>query len=417
MATIKVRHLIKLRGGRDALPRYFWQPSSVLRQAGWAAQRVPDNWRDFTDPVELEGAAIAAAQRLNQALDRARASAPKPARAPSRPLPVLHTVADLIALYSASEGFSRLAPATKRGYRQCLERIELWAGPEPVKAIDFARIEKLKAGMRTTPSFRNHVIVVLRLLLERAVKLGWIARNPAARPELRATEPSGLVWPREAVTAFVDTADRLGRHSIGTAVFLNEWIGQRQGDVLRLPRSIVRTGVLTIRQRKTGAAVTLPIDRVPALQHRLEQEFARHDRAIEPTQLIVDETTGRAYQADRFRHLFAMIRGELAAYQPSFPVDYLLPGRSADDPLAFTVRTTDLQFMHLRHTAVVRLQEANCEDSVIAAVTGHSHRSIGAILQLYGKRTRALARLAFDRRLAAEGNDSSRGNRCEQNGK
>jgi hypothetical protein len=43
----------------------------------------------------------------------------------------------------------------------------------------------------------------------------------------------------------------MGRHSIGTAVMLDEWLGQRQGDILKLPRSIYRAGVLSIRQSKT----------------------------------------------------------------------------------------------------------------------------------------------------------------------
>jgi integrase len=263
--------------------------------------------------------------------------------------------------------------------------------------------------MAATPSFANAVIRVLRILLGRAVKLGWIPRNPAEKPGLQGTDPSGLIWPREAVAAFVAAADRMGRHSIGTAVMLDEWLGQRQGDILKLPRSVYRAGVLSIRQSKTGAGVSLPIDLVPQLAQRLAEEMARVDarfagQPVKPAQLIVDEATGHAYAADRFRHLFADVRAEAAKTHPSFQVDYLLPGRTMDDPDAFRIKMTDLWFMHLRHTAVTRLAEAECEIPLISAVTGHSPKSVQEILSRYLVRTRKLAKLAFQRRLAAEGN-------------
>jgi hypothetical protein len=394
MATIKVRHLISRTFNRHVV--YYWQPSARLRGMGWAPQRLPDD-------LSL---AIAQAEALNLAVDASRTAIA--AAAPAKPTQLARdprSIDALIALYRKSEDWARLAPATRRGYAQCLERIQLWAGPAPVAAIDWPRIDKLSLRLQATPAMRNAVLRVLRLLLGRAKKLGWVAANAAERPGLHGLAPSGLIWPREAVAAFVTAADALGRHSIGTAVMLNEWIGQREGDVLRLPRSIWRAGSLQIRQSKTGVAVSLPIDAVPALSRRLADELARidaHGWLATPAQLIVDESNGHAYSADRFRHLFAAIRDDAAELQPSFAVDYLLPGRRMEDPDAFTVRMTDLWFMHLRHTAVTRLEEAECDLSLIAAVTGHSHKSILTIIERYGRRTRKLAHLAFTRRLAAE---------------
>jgi hypothetical protein len=92
---------------------------------------------------------------------------------------------------------------------------------------------------------------------------------------------------------------------------------------------------------------------------------------------------------DRFRHLFAEVRAEAAKAHPAFQVDYLLPGRAMDDPDAFTIKMTDLWFMHLRHTAVTRLAEAECEIPLISAVTGHSPKSVQEILSRYLVRTEA----------------------------
>jgi hypothetical protein len=92
----------------------------------------------------------------------------------------------------------------------------------------------------------------------------------------------------------------------------------------------------------------------------------------------------------------------------------LLPGRSIDDPYCFTVKMTDLWFMHLRHTAVPRLAEAGCEVPLISAVTGYSPKSVDQILSRYLIRTRAQAALAFQKRLAAEGNGYAADRKEEQ---
>jgi hypothetical protein len=64
---------------------------------------------------------------------------------------------------------------------------------------------------------------------------------------------------------------------------------------------------------------------------------------------------------------------------------------------------TQLTFMYLRHTAVTRQAEAECDATLIHAITGHSIVSVEAILRRYLVRTRKLARVAFQKRLDAEG--------------
>jgi len=66
------------------------------------------------------------------------------------------------------------------------------------------------------------------------------------------------------------------------------------------------------------------------------------------------------------------------------------------------VETKDLQFMHLRHTAVTRLGEDEVDETLIAAVTGHTLTSIHQILERYLIRTSKMARLAFQKRLDRE---------------
>lgn len=398
------------RPGKDGVTRYFWQPSARLRAEGWRLRRVPDDWESFTDPVALEAAAIAAAREITARMiegERTRAEYDADNAVVSQRDAGARTVDDLIRAYRASDDFGRLRSSTKKGYTDCLNKIGAWAGDAPVHAITPQRVQRLKTAMAKTPAYANAVVRVIRLLFSFARRAGWVKSNPADRPRLHASAPSGIIWPREAVAAFVEAADAMGRYSIGTAVELNAWMGQRQGDVLRLPRSIYRNGSLTLRQSKTGAGVCLPMNLVPHLRHRLEDELRRQAaRNPVPATIIVSEETGRPYVADNFRHLFATIRAKAAEAHPTFEIDQLLPGRDMDDPAAFVVRMEDLTFMHLRHTAVTRLAEADCETHLIAAVTGHAQKSVGQIIERYMVRTTKLARAAFAKRLAAEGLDA-----------
>ena len=79
-----------------------------------------------------------------------------------------------------------------------------------------------------------------------------------------------------------------------------------------------------------------------------------------------------------------------------------MPGRDMHDPQAFKIRMTDLTFMHLRHTGITRLGEAEVDPTLISTVSGHSLVTINAILARYMVRTSKMATLAFQRRLDAE---------------
>ena len=381
MARIKIRYLTEYSRVRRG-PRYFWQPSTVLRAQGWRIVRLPD----------IRAAAIVEAERLNAILDAWRRGEdttdqiPPAAKPPHRIRPALGTVDALIADYRGAEEFTRLRPTTRRGYEQNLVIISDWAGDAPVRTLTPKRIKTFYRKLRpTTPSKANAVVRVIRLLLEYGCSEDWIEANPARKVRLIGTPSTGRLWPREAVQLFARIADRMGRSSIGTAVILNEWLGQREGDLIRLSRSIYREGSLWIRQSKTGAQVKLPVDLVPHLRVRLEEEFARQAAAeVTATTLIVSEVTGRAYTGDNFRHVFATVRAEAAKEMPEI---------------------ADLWFMHLRHTAVTRLFEAGCELSWITEVTGHkSIKTCEIIIDRYLIHTGKLARLAFEKRLEKERN-------------
>ena len=233
------------------------------------------------------------------------------------------------------------------------------------------------------------------VVFEFARRSDKIAINPAARAGVRYKPKAPVIWPREAVAHFVAAADARGRHSIGTAVTLNEWFGQRKTDLLVLSRKVYRDGGFHFQQSKTGARVVLPVDLVPHLVERLEAEDARQpaiglaDRAI-----LIDEVTGQPYNAHTFDRVFAEIRAAAAETMKDVAVPF-----DPDKREPFTA----LWFSRLRHTAVVRLAEAGCSTLQIATVTGHSPVTVDMIMKHYWLPSCGQAAAAFKKRLEHEG--------------
>ena len=386
MAKVKVRYFVKLRGAEG--PRYFWQPSGTLRELGWKSERLPE---DLT-------AAIARAQQLNAELDAWRKGEPAPQAETTRPkatprkgAPQHGTISHLIQLYRQSR-FYPTNPKTQRSYEQNLRVIEGWAGDATVAAIGPKRVQKLYDGLRVkTPSKANAVITMLRILLSHGVREQIIRTNAAEKPGLISQPFSGKLWPRDAVDLFVEVADRAGLHSVGTAVVINHWLGQRQADVLTMKRAAYRNGILHVTQRKTNARVEVPHS--PMVEARIEAELDRQKaRKIETTPeaaLLLCETTGAPWKEDHFRHVFAEIRETTAE---KWGVFFLDDGSS--------VNMLELQFMHLRHTAITRLAIAGCTPLEIAGITGHTIKSVEQILDRYLVRTSDLAAAAAAKRLA-----------------
>lgn len=438
---MKVRHLVeKSSGGR---PIFYWQPSADLRMAGWQAMRLPDD----------RPAAIAKAEGLNLEVDawrRGEVSPNAPAAAALRgKRAAAGTVEALIADYKASRFWLKLAQRTRDEYAWALELIATWAGdmpargitPPAVQAFYAAQLRRVEGSGRNrrvieTPAKAAAVIRVLRLLLGVGERLGYLpaGSNPAAKPGLelrRQREP--LLWSAAAVRHMAAAADRLGWRSIGTAILLNEWLGQREADILGLPPWSVDHGALMLQQGKTRRRVALPVHLVPHLVARLqgEAERARQEavagvvrasgfsnplariaaagavvqlRAAQAADkgrpvLLRHESTGREWNRHTFGHVFAEVRVAAAA---GIPADEArgLPALPAMPECA------RLRFMELRHTAVTRLHEAGVDELGIAGITGHTPGSVRAILDRhYLVRTAKAAEGAFRKRLAAEGGE------------
>lgn len=406
--ALKVPPYLVTKPGAGGATRHYWQPAKPLQAAGWASETLG------TDPVR----AFARARAINIALEGWRAGEPVPAGMPfvDRAEPTRRrgkvvergTVDDLFARFRASRFFKDLKPKTRTGYEWAMDVIGEVYGDEPARAVTAQDREALYGPMRKqTPAKANAVVRVGRLVWNLSQALGLpLDANPWEKARLKGLEKSGRPWPRAAIAAFVDCADRMGYTGVADAVALNHWLGQREGDILALPRTILSASEAPVRQGKGGIWVVLPLTMVPQIRARLALMKAR---AIVAPTAIVNHATGRAYNEHTFRHDVAAVRRVLAAGDaaraiapcPSFATDYVIRGRAslAD---AFTLQTSELVFKNLRHAAVLFLVEAGVSREWISAITGHTLKSIDTIIETYLVRTRAQAIQAFQRRMDHE---------------
>lgn len=368
MAIIKVK-FFTTRPRKNGSLRYFWQPTDALKQAGWKLTRLPDDYAE----------ALNAAAQINTQVDAWRAGlidTPTTARP--------GTVEAVIVAYKNNREYKDLAVKTKIDYERYLTLIDNWAGPEIAATITAKMVQDLYETLyHQTPAKAAYLVRVIRVLFNFAERQSMIPKNsnPATKPKLKYRAPKGRLWSAGAVQTFVEEADRSGHFAIGTAVMLNEWIGQRRGDIIALPLSAYQKGTLRIRQSKTGAEVELAINEVPALRARIEDQIRSNLKRPVPGTTIIQQESGQPYSGDWFAHAFMDIRDRAAKACPDL---------------------AEMVFMNLRHTAITRLTEAGCTLQEVAAISGHSFKAVQDIVDRYNVRTAKAARTALLKRVSAE---------------
>lgn len=373
MTTIKVKYMT-LRPRADGTRRYYWQPDAALRGAGWKLTPLG------TDEAD----AIRKAQEINARVDLWRAGdGGKPDTRPPG------SIAVLIDKYKASPKYKKLAPITRRDYDRCLVAIADWADDTPYILINSKMVQDLYAELKPRSERRAaYVIVVLRILFNYADKEGLIGKgsNPAASPDLDYAAKKGRLWSPESVAAFVAAADASGHFSVGTAAMLNEWIGQRPADVIKIRMDEIVNNCLLIRQNKTGAEVPLDLAELPPhITARVAQQVVRNKARPRPGVTLIQQddhtTNGQPFTDNLFSKAVRRVRDLGAKTEPAL---------------------AGLIFKDLRHTAVTRLSEASATTQEIAAITGHSLKTVETIIDRYNIRTTKMARNAFIKRRNAE---------------
>lgn len=397
--------------------RYYWEPSPKLRKANWKTLTLSSDLPRAIDEAKEQNAKVAQWQSGG-----------------ARPRQVAKfikqgTFADIIASYRASKHLT-LRRTTQRVDETALKLLGEWAGEQPLAWITRERVKVLRNNLcpragTIRPDERNvpgHAKAFHTLTTGRKVISWWIrekdldVKNPFQEFGLSAPPPRDEIWDRDCTQAITAAAIRAGKPSLGFALEVGEYLGQREEDIITLTDRQWKEITLQelqfdeglyqalksdhgpnagqvmgfkVRQSKTKRWIGAPIE--GDLRDRVEAAFAARRAAapdsIAPLPLFINESTGKPWVQSTFIHEFADARADAIAKAIE----------AGDDDLAQRLQL--LQFRDLRRTCVVRLGEIGMDDQGISAITGHKLGTIKKILEVYMPRTTVMAARAIVARI------------------
>lgn len=379
---LKIPYLTVRNWGAE--DKYYWQPSSKLRAAGWGPV-------DYQEPVDTpEGPRLLATEGEIIAHARARNAMIKGKKdqRQHRSAAVLRDWMD--AFQQDARYFGPLSDASKRQYQLNFRLLDDWAGDRPPGAISKTDALTLfdalvdGKGLRTAGAVLASLKRLYNWAETRERSRGMV--NPAAGLKLKSPPARNVRWEDheiEALIALADagTADLPPDPEFATAVAIAYYLGLRQGDMLRLRPadnitvrgrvdnlSIERPG-MQVTTEKTGSVVAVPYHSV------LAQRLDALER--DPMQPYVLTRTGRTYEVRWFRRQVELWRKTLAQ-KPGFEQ---VAGKTWHD---------------LRRSTVVKLAEIGLDAPVIRAVTGHSLKTIETMLEVYLVRSQSMTLRAIE---------------------
>ncbi|MEJ2457464.1 MAG: tyrosine-type recombinase/integrase, partial [Novosphingobium sp.] len=260
--------------------------------------------------------------------------------------------------YQDSAAFADLAERTRKDYRRLLKVIDAEFGDFPVAALEDRRTRGEFLAWRERLAVKSrrqadYAFAVLARTLSWAYDRGLAPINPCERPGrlYRAARPEN-VWSDADEKAFHAKAPAHLRLALTLAL----WTGQRQGDLLRLKWAAFDGKTIRLRQRKTRVSVAIPVG--APLKAALDAAMARYKREgtpLPPTILATER--GTAWTESGFR----------ASWRKA----------------CIKAGVSGVTFHDLRGTAVTRLAVAGATVPEIAAITGHSLKEVGTILDAH----------------------------------
>lgn len=350
-----------------------------LRPPGWPSTiPLPTERRrgDLTDAAELA--------RIRADADRHYRRLLETRAGPTITPPKARTMKALLDTWRATQQFKDAAPRTQRGYESMARHVTAWATvndePDPA-TMTKPDAEVFLSGFDDRPSTKRAVKIVLQMMMEQAIDLGWRKDNPVRRIRVRTVKTRVAIWEPEDVETYAWAALVSGQHAMA-ALILMEWeIGQRLTDAYLFRAGaeyLPAEGLFQFEQAKTAAKVSIPVsDRLRAILGHLCEDKAlylfRDARDGQPWARLV----GNRLEADdtAASKVFAAVR-----------------------KVAVAAEARPLKLKWLRHSCVVQLARAGCTVPEIAAITGHTIASVQNILTTYLPRDSTVARNAQEKR-------------------
>lgn len=274
------------------------------------------------------------------------------------------TLFTLIAEYKASSKFTGRAEVTRSTYLRYLKLIEDEFGSVPIAALSDMRMRgdfmDWRDKMAATPRAADLAWTILARVLSVAKDRGRLSVNICERGgRLYAADRTDALWTEDMIATVRETFPAHLRWVFMFALYT----GQRRGDLLVLPWSGIEGGRVKLRQKKTGARVSIPI------ASTLRDEIVGIPKRS-PTLLTSSDK------------------------QPWTDDGFSASWRKA----CAKAGISGVTFHDVRGTAVTKLAEAGCPVSEIATITGHSLVDAAAILDAhYLSRSDTLADSAIRR--------------------
>ena len=222
----------------------------------------------------------------------------------------------------------------------------------------------------------NQKARVFSVLMNYCISIGLINNNPMSRIKKRKHTPKSIVWTKDQVELFLETAfSKFKYRNIGLlAMMCYEW-GQRPTDIMHLKWDDIEppieedTGMVTIKQSKRGATVKLPIE-----DHLMK--------------LLTQQHKDWSFQ----EYVIPYQRPSDGCYRPLSPVNV---STLSNEIKAVSGLPMELQIGYLRKTAIVEMIGSGVDHLAIMSVTGHQNVQS---LSPYNKHNYETARSALDMR-------------------
>ncbi|QSR15651.1 tyrosine-type recombinase/integrase [Novosphingobium sp. KA1] len=273
--------------------------------------------------------------------------------------------------FEESSEFAALAERTRKDYRRQLIVIEREFADFPIAALEDRRTRGEFLAWRERLAVKSrrqadYAFAVLARTMSWAYNRGIVPLNPCERPgRLYKASRSENVWSDADEQAFYAAAPQ----HLHLALTLALWTGQRQGDLLHLKWAAFDGKTIRLRQRKTKVSIAVPTG-APLRQalERTRARYAAEGKSLPDTILATERGTQWTESGFRASWRKACIKAGISG----------------------------LTFHDLRGTAVTRLAIAGATVPEIAAITGHSLKEVGTILDThYMHRDPALSEAAI----------------------
>jgi integrase len=186
------------------------------------------------------------------------------------------------------------------------------------------------------PTVARTTLNALRHVMQFAVAADMIPSDPTLGIKIRLPKSDGHhTWSEDEIAIYE------AKHAIGTkarlALALALYTAQRRSDIIRMGRQHIRDGLLSVKQQKTGAQLSIPVH---------SELRAIMDATPSDNLTLLTTATGKQYHANDLSIDFAEWRD-----QAKLPAECTLHG--------------------LRKAACRRLAEAGCSAHEIMAISGH----------------------------------------------